>query len=320
MSDGDTDTDTQTDQSSDSSGDAKASWLQQGFGMAANLFSSSSDNANQSSSADPGGDNSSSASSPPPPPPPPPSGDDGANQSTPPGGFSSDPDQGGQSVDTSQPNQSVAPPPPQTVSSDPTNPDTPDNPQDPTQQRIGPSARTPDYEAGFKAGLAGDDFMPDPRAGDALEDFRAGYAAGQAAATQSQTGPADSDGSLTDTGEDLAKSKGLVLAGEQAGKKVGTKLAEKAAEEAAQKAIISQAAKTGGVIGTAIDFATSPGGDTQLPHTIYQATRPDGSLIPGMGWHVKRENAERDAATYTANTGEPAVIEEDFSKASDDPE
>jgi hypothetical protein len=133
------------------------------------------------------------------------------------------------------------------------------------------------------------------------------------------TVPSQSGNSDTwETVEDIAKSKGLVLAGEQIGNLFG-------------------AAKTGGIIGVAIDFATSPGGDTSYDHLIYQAvvvvgdgmTVPcqDASLYPGggdgalggvAGWHRKRENAEKDAQAYTAKHGDKTAVDEDHTKRPED--
>lgn len=116
---------------------------------------------------------------------------------------------------------------------------------------------------------------------------------------------------------DLAKSKGLVILGEQVGKNfpqaVGGKL--------------------GGIVGWAIDFATSPGGDTVLPHAIFQAVDPDtrGAAIAVSwngsdgawhvaGWHRIRENAEQEAKEYTTVTGLHAVITESYSSDASDPD
>ena len=124
-------------------------------------------------------------------------------------------------------------------------------------------------------------------------------------------------GGWKETALDLAKSKGLVLAGEQIGVQFGEKV-------------------LGGVIGAAIDFATSPGGDTSFDYPIYQAmviieggvTAPcqDPSLYPGgqgafsgvAGWHRKRENAEKDAQEYAAKHGDQTTVEQDDTKRPED--
>jgi hypothetical protein len=97
-----------------------------------------------------------------------------------------------------------------------------------------------------------------------------------------------------ETAKDLAKSKGMVVGGELVGGKVG------------------------GIIGYAADLATSPGGDTSLPHAIYQAVIrvDDQATVPvqGADWHLKRENAEKDAQAYTAQTGEATEIDVQYTK------
>lgn len=111
---------------------------------------------------------------------------------------------------------------------------------------------------------------------------------------------------------EIAQSKGLVLIGEQFGAK------------AFPQAI---GAKLGGIIGWAIDFALSPGGDTMLPHTVYQASVDSGGIpVPCTWngqiaqWHRKRENAQKEAHDYTAQTGEQAIVNEDYSKDPNDPD
>jgi len=82
-------------------------------------------------------------------------------------------------------------------------------------------------------------------------------------------------------------------------------------------------AAAGGIIGTAVDFATSPGGDTSLSHFIYQAVVMSEGVsvpVPGADWHRKRENAEREAKAYTDETSEPTSIDQALSKNEDDPD
>ena len=179
------------------------------------------------------------------------------------------------------------------------------------------------YKQGYIDGLKGSDPSPGSRSGDALDDYNQGYDVGHKEFLEKS--PRTDDGEITDTVVDIAKSKGLVAAGERAGKAIGTKAAEKAVGEATKKAVIGTARKAGGIIGLAIDFATSPGGDVKLPHVIYQAVISTdkagfGIPVPGALWHRKRENAERDARNYTLQTGEATDIEEQYSKDDDDPE
>lgn len=111
----------------------------------------------------------------------------------------------------------------------------------------------------------------------------------------------------TETLIDLAKSKGLVVAGEMIGKKIGQ----------------TMGAKLGGIIGYAVDLATSPGGDTSLPHAIYQAAVLSEGVpvpVPGAEWHRRRENAERDAKEYTDRTGQETMIDVEYTKDEDDPD
>jgi hypothetical protein len=95
----------------------------------------------------------------------------------------------------------------------------------------------------------------------------------------------------------------MVVAGEQTGKKIGAP---------------GMAAKTGGVIGWAVDFAVSPGGDVSLPHLVYQASVvvhgipvpcADASLFPGgfAEWHRKRENAEQDEKSTQGGLTKPQL-------------
>jgi hypothetical protein len=146
----------------------------------------------------------------------------------------------------------------------------------------------------------------------ALDNPRVGPKSQVAQMTGSDDGSTGRDGETWETVKELAKSKGLVIAGEQIGKKVGKKV-------------------FGGLIGWVVDTATSPGGDTSLAHLRYQAVVmvegmpvpcQDASLYPGgiAGWHRKRENAEKDAKAYTAKYGEEATVDEHASKDPDDPE
>lgn len=111
---------------------------------------------------------------------------------------------------------------------------------------------------------------------------------------------------------DIAIGKGLVVLGEQVG---------------AKKFPEAIGGKLGGIIGWAIDFAISSGGDTSLPHAVFQAAvSPEGIPIPVVidgqvvPWHRKRENAERDAQEYADRTGEQTMIDEEYSKDPDDPD
>jgi len=154
----------------------------------------------------------------------------------------------------------------------------------------------------------------------ALDNPRVGPKSQVAQMTGSDDGsdvPSQSgNGDTWETIKDIAKSKLLVLAGEQIGSRLGN-------------------AKAGGVIGLAVDFATSPGGDTSYVHLIYQAVImvegmpvpcQDASLYPGgqgvlsgvAGWHRKRENAEKDAHAYTAKWGVEATVDEDQTKRPED--
>jgi hypothetical protein len=56
-------------------------------------------------------------------------------------------------------------------------------------------------------------------------------------------------------------------------------------------------------VGLALDYATSPGGDTSLPVPVYQAVRTDEVMVPDAAWHQNRADAEDDARAYTAATG-----------------
>jgi hypothetical protein len=188
-----------------------------------------------------------------------------------------------------------------------------------------PYAGTPleaPWQQGFQDGSAQPDAQhdpPAPYADDARTAYSEGVLAGQTATRpppeKTTTDKSDmpppplpppdpasdnsDDSGAKDTLIDIAKSKGLVAAGEFI------------------------AGKVGGIIGYAIDLATSPGGDTSLPHLIYQACVASEGIpvpVPGANWHRKKENAEKDAADYEAKTGQKTMIDEQYSKDPDDPE
>jgi RHS repeat-associated protein len=136
----------------------------------------------------------------------------------------------------------------------------------------------------------------------------------------------EAQGATMQTVVDLAKSKGLVLAGERIGRKAAAAAATNAARQtgknlaskAVQASIARSAAggaKFGGIAGLAVDLATSPGGDTVLSVPVYQASRADQLAVPGADWHANRADAESDARTYTAATGIPTTIDESNTKS-----
>ena len=124
---------------------------------------------------------------------------------------------------------------------------------------------------------------------------------------------------------DLAKSKGMVLTGERIGRKVAESAAKraftKAGEDLASKAALkfvaraaSFGAKTGGIVGLAADFATSPGGDTTLPAPVYQAVTTNELVVPGAGWHTNEADAENEARAYTSATGISTQVDKSSTK------
>jgi hypothetical protein len=138
-----------------------------------------------------------------------------------------------------------------------------------------------------------------------------------------------------ETVEDLAKSKGMVLVGERIGRTAGRRAAEATARYfeaelarggsipfewwySSERKIAGLAgigAKGGGIVGLALDFATSPGGDTILPVPVYQATRSDQLIVPGAAWHAHRADAESEARAYTAATGIATTVDESNTKS-----
>jgi hypothetical protein len=170
-----------------------------------------------------------------------------------------------------------------------------DGSAEPDEPHPPPSPLTPDNQTAYSEGvLAGQQAArPAPASNQSSGDKPPDPATQD---PQPEPTKSEGDSGTKDTLIDIAKSKGLVAAGE------------------------AIAGKAGGIIGYAIDLATSPGGDTSLSHTIYQAIiMPDDVPVPGAQWHRKRENAEKDAKEYTARTGRETSIEEQFSK-DDDPE
>jgi hypothetical protein len=114
-------------------------------------------------------------------------------------------------------------------------------------------------------------------------------------------------GSVGETVRDIAVGKGLVIVGEQVGRHIGVDAAAK-----------EMNGLLGGVIGWALDFAISPGGDSLVVHKEYSAAlgEPDesnsvGLPLPGTGggqWYRTPEEAGRDARAFTERTGEPAHV------------
>jgi hypothetical protein len=114
---------------------------------------------------------------------------------------------------------------------------------------------------------------------------------------------------------DLAKSKGLVILGEQAGEHFP-----------------SLGGKLGGIVGWAIDLATSLPGDSPLPHARYIAAESglptpiavtwssDGGVYRVASWHTKRENAQEEADEYHKHTGNTANVVESYSTDPGDPD
>jgi Domain of unknown function (DUF4157) len=177
------------------------------------------------------------------------------------------------------------------------------------------------FSRGYLDGESGFPYQPGPLDTDALKDYEEGYLKGRneflrqsklaapsasshpQSATSEQKkrreGAKKGDSDLKQTAIDLAKSKALAAAGAAVGKAV--------AEEGAAVG----AAKLGGVYGLAVDFATSPGGDVQEKYSGYRAVEMQGEISVPLGdVHIKRENAEKDAAAYSQRTGGKATIQQ----------
>ena len=172
------------------------------------------------------------------------------------------------------------------------------------------------YSKGYLDGENGHPYQPGPLDKEALDDYDEGYFRGRneflkqsklaASSTTraSQLGAGEknegasakkSSGEWKQTAVDLAKSKALVAAGAGVGKVVAGK----------------GGAKLGGVYGWAVDFATSPGGDVKEKYSGYRAVEMQGHISMPVGdVHIKRENAEKDAAAYVQRTGRKATVEQ----------
>ena len=170
-----------------------------------------------------------------------------------------------------------------------------------------PAPYGPDAQTAYSEGVLAGQTAVNPAPQKSTTDKSDQQPAPPASDPSDQQAP-QKEGEWKDTAFDIAKSKGLVAAGEFI------------------------AGKVGGIVGYAVDLATSPGGDTTLMHSIYQAVLVDednqiehGLVIGGMtvpvpnaDWHRKRENAEKDAAAHTAKTGQKTAVEESYSKDNDD--
>lgn len=155
-----------------------------------------------------------------------------------------------------------------------------------------------------------------------------------ASTTAATTHPAPAEGSVGQTIVDFGKAKGLVVVGRSTGRKITESIAIRAATRAAllagkdiaskevQASIakeiaeeVAHGAKSGGIWFWAIDFATSPGGDTGRYVPVYQASASDWTPVPGAYWHANRADAEYDARAYTEATGIETFVDESNAKS-----
>lgn len=124
----------------------------------------------------------------------------------------------------------------------------------------------------------------------------------------------NAEGGPIKTVVDLGKSKAMVYVGQRTGRAIARSAAERAVRQGpkviASEILSEGIAKSvyigrrfGGIVGLALDYATSPGGDTSLPVPVYQAVRTDEVMVPDAAWHQNRADAEDDARAYTAATG-----------------
>ncbi|HET9834064.1 MAG TPA: DUF4157 domain-containing protein [Vicinamibacterales bacterium] len=178
-----------------------------------------------------------------------------------------------------------------------------------------------DYKQGYEDGKSGGEARPVPRDGDALIDYQEGYAQGHYDFQQNTDGPNQSTAPIP-SGPKSDPNAPTSFPGDtddpdklSDGEETAVEWAKRVILVGGGEAIGHLIGGPAGPIGHLIDLATDPGGDTKLPHLIYQAVDAEMEVpCPGAAWHLKRENAESDAREYEERTGQKAIVEEQYTK------